>query len=427
MRLPQSSIRPLSVHPVHFLTVGMALLLLALAPVGASATVAQLTSSPSSLRFGAIDVGQSETLLMALTNNGQTSVTLTEITVNNSEFVTSTLSLPLVLQAGESVDLTVGFTPTAAEWTGGTIKVSSNASNSTLSIDLGGSGVRSESVTASPSLLSFGDVAIGANSSLPLVLTNAKSRNVTLSGVQTTNGEFSVNGPAFPLTLGAGQSVAVTVTFAPQSAGGAGGSVFVYGPALSIPLTGTGTGTTAGQLIIAPSPLSFGDVAVGSTQTQSLTLSASGATVIVSSASSNNSQFILDGASFPLTIASGQSLSFNVAFTPQSSGIESGSLSFVSNASNSNAIESLTGTGTATQYSVNLNWNSTQDVVGYNVYRSSSANGTYSKLNSTLQANTAYTDNSVASGKTYFYAATSVNSAGQESARSTPPVEAVIP
>jgi hypothetical protein len=425
MRLPQSSIRPLSVRTIHFLTVGMALLLLALTPVGARASAAQLTSSPSSLRFGAIDVGQSEDLLMALTNNGQTSVTLTEIAVSNSEFVPSNLSLPMVLQAGQSVDLTVNFTPTAAEWTGGTIKVSSNATNSTLIVDLGGSGVSSESVTASPSLLSFGQVAIGASVSLPVVVTNARTWNVTLTGVQTTNSEFLVNGPAFPLTLGAGQSVALTVSFVPKSAGGAGGSVFVDGPALSIPITGTGT--TAGQLIIAPSPLNFGDEAVGSTQTQSITLSASGATVIVSSASSNNSQFILDGASFPLTIAAGQSRSFSVAFTPQSSGIESGSLSFASNASNSDAIESLTGTGTATQYSVNLYWNSTLDVVGYNVYRSSSANGTYSKLNSTLQANTAYTDNSVASGKTYYYAATSVNSAGQESARSTPPVEAVVP
>jgi hypothetical protein len=425
MRLPQSSIRPLSVHSVHFLTVGIALLLLALTPVGASASAAQLTSSPSSLRFGAIDVGQSETLLMALTNNGQTSVTLTEITVSNSEFVPSNLSLPLVLQAGESVDLTVSFTPTAKEWAGGTIKVSSNATNSTLIVALGGSGVSSEAVTASPSILSFGNVAMGADSSLPLVLTNAKSWNVTLTGVQTTNSEFLVNGPAFPVTLGAGQSVALTITFAPKSVGAAGGSVFVNGPALSIPTAGTGT--TAGQLIIAPSPLNFGDEAVGSTQTQPITLSASGATVIVSSASSNNSQFILDGASFPLTIAAGQSLSFTVSFTPTSSGIESGSLSFASNASNSDVIESLTGTGTATQNSVNLYWNSTLDVVGYNVYRSSSANGTYSKLNSSLQANTAYTDNSVASGKTYYYAATSVNSAGQESARSTPPVSAAIP
>ena len=81
----------------------------------------------------------------------------------------------------------------------------------------------------------------------------------------------------------------------------------------------------------------------------------------------------------------------------------------------------LTGTGTSPQYSVNLFWNSSSGVVGYNVYRSTAANGTYSKLNSTLDANTAYSDATVVSGQTYYYAATSVNSSGQESTRSTPP------
>jgi hypothetical protein len=149
--------------------------------------------------------------------------------------------------------------------------------------------------------------------------------------------------------------------------------------------------------------------------------------VTVSSASSSSSQFVLNGASFPLTIPAGQSVSFNVAFTPQSSGTVSGSLAFGSNASSSRTTESLTGAGTVPVYSVNLFWNSSTDVVGYNVYRSAAANGTYSKVNSALQPSTTYTDNTVVSGQTYYYAATSVNSAGQESARSTPPVQAAIP
>jgi fibronectin type 3 domain-containing protein len=87
----------------------------------------------------------------------------------------------------------------------------------------------------------------------------------------------------------------------------------------------------------------------------------------------------------------------------------------------------LTGTGSATQYSVSLFWNSTPGATGYNVYRGTSENGRYSKINSTLDANTAYTDSTVVSGQTYYYAATSVNSGGQESALSTPVVEAIVP
>jgi hypothetical protein len=425
MRLPQSFIRSFCVCRVHSSTVILTLFLLGMMPIRAGATVQQLTCSPSSLRFGSLDVGETETLLVTVTNNGPTTVTVSEITGSNSAFATPGLSLPLVLLAGQSVEVNVSFSPKATGWTGGTIGIYSNASNSTLALEVAGGGVRSESVTASPSILSFGQVTTGADASLALVLTNARSWKVTISGIQTIGSAFSTSGPAFPLTLAAGQSVTLSVTFAPQSAGLAGGSLFVDGPSLNIPLTGTGA--AAGQLILAPAPLNFGDVAVGSTETQSITLSASGASVTVSSATSSGSQFVLEGTYFPLTIAAGQSLSFNVAFTPQISGAESGTLSFVSNASNSDAIEPLSGTGTVTQYSVSLYWNSSSDVVGYNVYRSTSASGSFAKVNSGLEANTAYTDSTVAAGQTYYYEATSVNSSGQESARSTPPVEAVVP
>ena len=180
-------------------------------------------------------------------------------------------------------------------------------------------------------------------------------------------------------------------------------------------------------MTVAPAPLNFGDVPVGTTQTLPITMSAVGASVTVSSAGSSSSQFVLSGASFPFTIAAGQSVSFNVAFTPQSSGTISGSLSFASSASSSGTLESLTGIGTATQYSVNLSWNPSSDVMGYNVYRSTAANGKYSKINSSVNPNTAYTDSTVVSGQTYYYAATSVNSSGQESSLSTPPVGAAVP
>jgi len=290
-----------------------------------------------------------------------------------------------------------------------------------------GSRLGSGSVTASPSSLSFGQVAVGSKASLQLVLTNSQSKKMRISSVQTTTNLFSISGPAFPLTLSGGGSVTLTVTFTPKSSGLVGDSVSVAGSSVSIPLTGTGTMTAVGQLRIAPSALNYGDVSVGTTGTLPLSLSAVGASVTITSASSSSSQFILEGSSFPMTIASGQSKSVNVGFTPKSSGTVSGSLSFASNASNSQATESVTGIGTVTPYSVSLYWNASSNVVGYNVYRGTSSNGPFSKINPTVDANTAYTDGTVVSGNTYYYAATSVNSSGAESSLSTPPVPAVVP
>ncbi|MGD0510145.1 MAG: choice-of-anchor D domain-containing protein, partial [Terriglobales bacterium] len=311
MRLPQSIIRSFSVRTVHFLTIGLAILLLGMVPMGAAAATPQLTCTPTSLRFGDIVVGQTETLLVTLTNTGQTSVSISRIAAGNSEFTTSYLSLPLVLLAGQSVDLSVSFTPTAKGWTGGTIKFSSNSSNASLPLEVAGSGVSSAALTASPSIVSFGQVAIGTSSTVPVVITNNRSWKVPLSALQITGGGFSMSGPPVPLTLGVGQSVTLIVAFAPLSAGTTGGSLFFSDPGLVIPLSGTGT--APGQLTANPGSVSFANVQVGSSQTQSATLTNSGtSSLTVSQATLPGTSFTLGSLALPLTLGAGQSASVSV-------------------------------------------------------------------------------------------------------------------
>jgi hypothetical protein len=532
MRLPQS----LTQHrPNRFLFIAVALCA-AMLPLCARANAQQLSCSPSSLFFGSVAVGKSETAVVVLTNAGKTSVTVSAMKTSGAAFRAPGLTLPLTLAAGQSVPVNVTYSPSATGWTQGGITFSSNASNTALQLELGGSGATIESLAPSPANVSFGQVAVGTKSTKPVVLTNTVSWKTTLYAFQMTGSEFSVSGATLPVTLNPGQSLTVNLTFAPQTSGASAGELFVTGPNVTVPLSGTGATTTAaGQLSITPTSVNFGDMNVGSTGTQPITMSASGASVTVSADSSNASQFALQGATLPVTIAAGKSLSYNVAFKPTASGAVSGSLSFTSNASNSpklsvplsgtgtttttagklsvipssvsfgdvsvgatgtqaismgasgasvtvsadassssqfvlegatlpftipagqsvsynvafkptasatvsgslsftsNAassptVESLTGVGTASsQYSVGLSWNASSDVVGYNVYRSTSSNGAFAKINSSLDANTTYTDSTVAAGQTYYYEATSVNSAGQESALSTPSVEASIP
>jgi hypothetical protein len=333
MALLQSIIQFFFVRRVNFITIGLAFLLVGLVPVGASAATSQLACTPTKLGFGDVVVGRTETLLVILTNNGQSSVTVSGIYVGKSEFTTSNLSLPLVLLAGRSVDLNVSFTPTALGWTGGTIKLSSNASNAALRLDVSGTGVSSESVTASPSTVSFGQVAMGTISTVPLVLKNARSWKVTLSALQTTGDGFSMSEPSLPLTLGAGQTVTVNIAFAPQSARTSGGKLFVSGPGLVIPLIGTGA--PPGQLTTNLGSLNFANVPVGSSQTQSVTLTNSGGSgLAVSHATLTGTGFTLSGLALPLTLGAGQSATFPVVFAPQSAGSARGNLAFTSNASN---------------------------------------------------------------------------------------------
>ncbi len=69
---------------------------------------------------------------------------------------------------------------------------------------------------------------------------------------------------------------------------------------------------------------------------------------------------------------------------------------------------------------VSLIWNnnSEPDINGYNIYRSTTSGGTYTRLNGTLLSSSNYTDNSVTNGTTYYYVVTAVDTSSNESANS---------
>jgi len=158
-------------------------------------------------------------------------------------------------------------------------------------------------------------------------------------------------------------------------------------------------------------------------------LTANGASVIISAGSSDSGEFVLSGISLPKTLSAGQSTSFTVTFTPNTSGAASANLTFLSNASNSPTVESLTGNGQAPQsHSVDLTWNASlsSDVVGYNIYRRTPSGSYGSAINGPLNVDTSYTDNTVAAGQTYFYVAKAVDGNGVESGPSNE-IQTIIP
>jgi hypothetical protein len=221
------------------------------------------------------------------------------------------------------------------------------------------------------------------------------------------------------------------VSFTPASAGNASGALSIVSNASNpnYSVTLTGSGVAPGQLAVTPATMSFGSVTVGSTLSQTGTLSASSAPVTVSSIGGNSSEFSVSGISLPLTIAAGSTASFKVIFSPQASGTASASLAFVSNAFNTPTLQSLTGNGIApVQHSVALTWNpsTSTNVVGYNVYRGTTSGGPYTKLNSAPDPGTSDTDTTVQSGQTYYYVVSAIDSNANESLFSNQ-VQAVIP
>jgi len=190
----------------------------------------------------------------------------------------------------------------------------------------------------------------------------------------------------------------------------------------------TGTGNVA-TLSASPSNIGFGNVTIGNSSSLPGTLTAGASAMTVSSASWNGQGYSVNGISFPVTLTAGQSVHYTVTFAPQASGAASGSISFISDASNSPTMQTLTGTGTqSVSHSVDLAWDPSPSlVVGYNIYRGTTSGGPYpSKLNSSPQPTTSFVDNTVLPGTTYYYVATSLDANFVESSYSNQ-LKMVIP
>jgi Abnormal spindle-like microcephaly-assoc'd, ASPM-SPD-2-Hydin len=404
-------------------------------PLTGSATPlqGQLAVTPATLSLGSVTVGTSALATGTLSAMGS-DVTIMSASSTNSRFVLSGLSLPVTIPAGKSAAFSVSFSPQTAGAATATLTFASTAYPSTTAAALTGTGTSAQGQLAiTPSTLSLGSVTVGKSGTATgsLVVTGA---DVTLTAASSNNSRFALSGLSFPVTIQAGQSAEFTVTFSPQTSGAASGTLTFVSNANPSSIVGdlTGTGTTAeGQLAVTPTTLSLGNVAVGASGTAAGSLTASGANVTITAASSNNSRFDLSGISLPMTIQAGHSAAFNVTFSPQTTGTASATLTFVSNGVPTSITDALTGTGTtAPSHTVNLSWNpsSSSNIVGYNIYRSTfgTACGSYARLNSSLNESTSYGDSSVVDGQSYCYVTTAVNSSNEESAYSAV-VRAIIP
>ena len=389
-----------------------------------------VAATPSTLSFGSVQVGNNQSLTQTLTNSGGSSLKITAASASGTGFSMSGLALPVTLNAGQSVSFSVKFAPTTGGNATGGVTITSDGSNPTLNIPLSGTGVTPGTAAASPTSLSFGSIQVGNSSTKSETLTNNGGSSITVTGASSTSAAFSVSGLSLPTTLTAGQSVTFSVVFSPSASGSASGNLTLTSnasnPSLTVALSGTGT--APGQLAASPASQSFGSVVVGSSTSKTGTLSATGSSVQVTGVTSDNPEFKVSGITFPATIAAGGSASFTVTFTPAASGASSGVITFASNASNT-ASQSLSGSGTApAPHSVDLSWTAStgSGIVGYNVYRGTKTGGPYTKVNSSLNVDTTFTDTTVAAGNTYFYVVTAVDGSGTESSYSNE-AKAVVP
>jgi hypothetical protein len=267
-------------------------------------------------------------------------------------------------------------------------------------------------------------VALNAATTQPLTLTSTGTAPVTVNSAAIAGAGFTIVAQSFPVTLNPTQSVTLQVQFDPTAAGAISGQIAISsnsttGSTALVTLSGTGTAGNP-QLAISAASLNFGSIAVNTPTTQPLTLTSTGTTpVTVNSASITGAGFTIVGGGFPVTLNPTQTLTLQLRFDPTTAGALTGQITISSNStSGGTAVIALSGTGTGVAHEVDLSWSaptsSPDPVAGYNIYRATGS-GSVVRINSSPGAAVVYVDSTVASGATYSYQVTSVDSSGVES------------
>ena len=315
-----------------------------------------LTPSATTLTFGNVSVGSNATQTLTFTNTGTGTVNITSANISGAGLAAVGGSPLSAILVGQSGTIQIQFAPQSSGAVAGTLTIASDAANSPLTVSLTGTGTQ-PGLAISPASLNFGNVTVGQSVTQAVQLTNSGNVNVVVNLATVSGSGFTMSGLALPATLIAGQTLSFNVKFAPTAGGGVAGSIVFTDKAPGSPqtfsLAATGVATNA-TLIANPGSFAFGNVVLGGTSSQTITLSNSGnASVTISQASVSGAGFAITGLATPKTISAGQNTTFTAQFIPTVTGNASGTITITSSALTPSLTVPLTGIGTQGRLSAN--------------------------------------------------------------------------
>jgi hypothetical protein len=208
------------------------------------------------------------------------------------------------------------------------------------------SGTQFTTASVDPPSLTFADQAVESSSApQTVVLTNTGMEALTVTSV-AIDGDFVETDNCASVTLTNGVSCSFQVIFHPSATGSRAGSMTIFanvsGGQFVVPLSGTGL--AAGNIVLTPDSLSFGDTAVGSTSAaQSITVANTGDAPVSLSGENVTGDFAILANTCTAALAAQTACDIRIAFQPAASGTRSGSLIVSSGAGTQTA--TLTGVG----------------------------------------------------------------------------------
>ncbi len=328
---------------------------------GTGNTPSDIDVAPNSHNYGGVLVGSNalRTFVVSNTGGADLQVTATSLVGGQAgEFAITAGGGSFTLASGATRNLEVRFSPTSGGSKATTLRLTSNdPDESPLDVALSGTATTAPEIDVVPTSHGYGLVVLNTTSSRTFAIRNLGSANLqvtsaTLVGAEA--GEFAITPAGAPFTVAPGATHNLDVGFTPTSTGPKATTLRLTSddqdePVVDVALSGTGT-VLVPEISVTPTSHNYGTQGVGTSVTQSFTVSNTGTGDLVVGGSTltgpDASEFAFVSGQAGFTIAPGASNVVQVRFSPTTQVAKSATLTIPSNDTDENpVVVALSGTG----------------------------------------------------------------------------------
>jgi hypothetical protein len=228
---------------------------------GMQGTGALVTAIANAGNFGNVCTGSFADEPLTINNSGTCPLSITGITGSADFLAPGVLSYPIVVGAGDSIELAVRFQPSTFGAKSGTITIFSDDPAGTHTVHVSGAVPTPKANLIIANAGNFGRVCVGSFADEPLIVTNSGRCTLTITGIASSSGEFlAPQVISFPITIGPGDALPLSIRFQPASFGAKSATITLSSDDPASPLSIQVSGTAPpGKLTIAGST-TFGGV-----------------------------------------------------------------------------------------------------------------------------------------------------------------------
>jgi len=309
---------------------------------------AAILTPGSSVAFPATNVGATASLTFDIANRGNQPATVNSVGISGAGFQLVNTPLPgSSIAAGSDARFTVQFSPTQVGTASGVLNI--NAGQFIGNVSLSGTGAgavysyqaQSGAVSAPVmpgQTITIPNTALGATATVTVSIQNNGNAPGVIGTITVTGAGFSLSSaPFLPVTVAAGATQTIAVSFSPSQPGPATGTLAIGGDAFALASNGLGpalsfTYSVGGTAIALPAggTISFSPIAAGATESTTVQIVNTGTAQAVIgniSAGGTGSAFNVSGLpALPLKLNPGASSSFTLVFSPNTTGTVTGTL-----------------------------------------------------------------------------------------------------